>query len=307
VARLAASDEAEATLEEAPTRTAEWWQEWVNVQLDRVWGYCAQARHAEMAELLEEIQPVVAQHGTPAQRHESAQGYVGMKWRQERYAVNTEVLTMCRDGVSAARASGDLRRVAGATFRLGLTLLWHGEFDEAEAEFQEAFALGKRVGDTNGQLLSLTYLTVTCRKRGQILETERYAVQSLDAATDGQRGTYIAMAQANLAWVAWQERNLRETQELGQSALALWQEWDMAYPFQWAAFYPLIGVALAQDCLSEAISYVRALLDPTQQHLPEAMTVVLGEAIEAWERDETQATRAYLERVLTLAQELGYL
>jgi tetratricopeptide (TPR) repeat protein len=279
----------------------------VNVQFDRVWGYYAQARHAEMAELLEEIRPVVAQYGTPAQRHEFTRGYVGMKWRQERYAVSAEVLTMCRDAVSAARASGDLRRLADAAFRLGFTLLWYGEFGEAEDVLQEALALCKRVGDTELQLLSLTYLTVTCRKRGQVPETQRYAAQCLEAATDRQRGAYIAMAQANLAWVAWQDRNLTETRELGQSALTLWQEWDVAYPFQWAALYPLIAVALAEDRLSEVISHARALLDPTQQRLPEAMTALLEEAVEAWERDETEATRACLDRVLTLAQELGYL
>jgi predicted ATPase/class 3 adenylate cyclase len=307
VERLAACDQAETALEEAPTRTTEWWQEWVNVQIDRSWGYYSQARHAEMAELLEKVRPVVAQHGTPVQRHGFAQSYIGMKGRQERYAVNAEVLTICRDAVSAARALGDMRRVANAAFRLGFTLLWNGEFDKAEGALQEALTLGKHVGDTNVQLLSLTYLTVTYRKRGQILETRRHAVQSLDAATDGQRSAYIAMAQANLAWVAWQDRNLTEARELGQSALALWQAWDVAYPFQWAALYPLIGVALAEDRLREAVSHARALLDPTQQHLPETMVAVLGEAIEAWERDEAQATRACLGRVLTLAQELDYL
>jgi tetratricopeptide (TPR) repeat protein len=260
-----------------------------------------------MAQLLEEIQPIVEQHGTPTQRQEFAQGYVGMKWRQERYAVRAEVLAMCRDAVLAARASGDLRRIADATFRLGFTLLWHGEFDEAETAFQETIALGKRVGDTNVQLLSLTYQTVACRKRGQVLETQGYATQSLDAATDGQRAAYIAMAQANLAWVAWQGQNLTETRELAQSALALWREKDAAYPFQWAALFPLIGVALAQDRISAAVSHASALLDPTQQHLPDAMTAALKKATEAWARDKIQVTRACLGRVLTLAQELGYL
>ena len=66
-------------------------------------------------------------------------------------------------------------------------------------------------------------------------------------------------------------------------------------------------MALAQDRISAAISHARAFLDPTQQHLPEATTAALQETTKARARDDIGSARAWLERVLTLAKELGYL
>jgi hypothetical protein len=89
----------------------------------------------------------------------------------------------------------------------------------------------------------------------------------------------------------------------------LWQQLpvDQAiYPFQWTAFWPLIGVALARDLTSEAVDYARALLEPSQQRLPDALSALLEEAIKSWEGGETETAHTYLNQAIELAQELGW-
>jgi hypothetical protein len=68
----------------------------------------------------------------------------------------------------------------------------------------------------------------------------------------------------------------------------------------------LIGVTLAQDLTTEAVDYARALLEPSQQRLPDALTVLIEEAIAYWEGGETEIAHTYLNQAINLALELGW-
>jgi tetratricopeptide (TPR) repeat protein len=156
----------------------------------------------------------------------------------------------------------------------------------------------------------LTYLTILYRKRGQLERARQYASRSLTLATAGQMVEYVGTAQANLAWVAWREGDLAQAEAKGRAALELWRQLPAAHSscaFQWTALWPLVGVALAQDRTAEASACARALLAHTQQRLPDALTAVIGKAIEAGERGESETACASLGQAIELAQELAYL
>jgi len=120
---------------------------------------------------------------------------------------------------------------------------------------------------------------------------------------------YIGTAQANLAWLAWREGDLSRAEAKGQAALASWHQLPAGHAscaFQWTALWPLIGVALAHNRTSAASGYGRALLEATQQRLPDALTEAVKNAVTAWEESESEAARAWLDQAIVLAQELGY-
>ncbi len=81
----------------------------------------------------------------------------------------------------------------------------------------------------------------------------------------------------------------------------------MANPQRWLALWPLLGVALKQDQISEAVDCARTMLDPSQQLLPDQLVVGLENAIGAWNQPDHLAARRHFESILPLAQELGYL
>jgi hypothetical protein len=74
----------------------------------------------------------------------------------------------------------------------------------------------------------------------------------------------------------------------------------------WTALWPLISVAHIQNKVSEAVEYARTLLEPAQQRLPDALTVLLEEAIKSWEGAESETAHTYLNQAIELAQELGW-
>jgi hypothetical protein len=81
----------------------------------------------------------------------------------------------------------------------------------------------------------------------------------------------------------------------------------MSYPFEWAALWPLIAVALVQGQDTEAVEHARALLSPAQMRLPEPLEAVLHDAIAAWEGGDASAARARLNEAVELAQQTGWL
>lgn len=122
-----------------------------------------------------------------------------------------------------------------------------------------------------------------------------------------QRPEYIGMSKANLTWVAWRKGNLPQALEYAQAALELWHSLPIVYPFYAAALWPLIGVTCSQGQFSEAVQYTRDLLAPSQQRLPDALSVILEAAIQAWDAGQPDAACAHLRQAVALAGELGYL
>ena len=221
--------------------------------------------------------------------------------------VTEQTLAYAQAALAASQESSSLSELSFFQFEVGFCHLWRGEFDEAEEHLQAARALSERIGDVTIQSRCLTYLTILYRKRGQVDKVRYYISRTLAAATAAQMPEYIVAAKANLAWIAWREGNLSGAQQNGRDALRWWQQSTLISPLQWTALWPLIAATLAEGKFNDAVEYARALLMPTQQRLPDALTAPLEEAILAWERGSTETVHTHLNQAIELAQEMRYL
>jgi DNA-binding SARP family transcriptional activator len=294
-----------AAAESPPER----WQEWVQIQLERMWLYYWLGQWREMSELAK-IRSSVEQHGTPSQCISFFLCLASMNNRRDRYVVSEETLTFCRIALAIGQETQDAGEIAWARFVLGFSQLWHGDLGEAEKQMQTALALAEQTGDIVHQSRCLTYLAIVYRKSGQLDQTRQSASRGLAAAKAGHMLEYVGTAQANLAWVAWRKGNLAEAEANGQAALELWQQLPASHSscaFQWTALWPLIGVALAQDRADEAAACASVLLASTQQLLPGGLAAVVEKAIKAQEEGDAERARACFGHALALAQEMGYL
>jgi hypothetical protein len=106
--------------------------------------------------------------------------------------------------------------------------------------------------------------------------------------------------------MAWRQGDLAEAQKQAQTALEIGQPLLFFFS-QWASLLPLIDVALAEARDTDAVTYVRLLLSPTQQRLPDALTTILEAVVQAWDAGQPEAARSHLQQAIALAMELGYL
>jgi tetratricopeptide (TPR) repeat protein len=303
-----AFDRAEAALGPEPADSAlAWWQEWVEIQCDRVWHHYWLAQVDEIVELIEKTRPLVEQYGMPLQCSRFFQTLVLMALRRDRYVISEETLADAWAAVEAGKASGDLNETATQEFMMGFCLLWHGNLDEAKEHLQTALALTERTGDVATQTRCLTYLTVVCRKRGQAAQSLQYASQALAVATPAQMPEYIGAAKANMSWAACREAILTLGETYARDARKLWEQSQTVYPFQWLALFPLAFVALEQDSPAEAIDCIRTVLSPDQQRLPDDLTAAAEAAVAAWDQNEPDVAQDRARAVLELAQQSGLL
>ncbi len=305
---FAACESAETALRNTPDDQAEEvWQEWIQVQFDRMWLYHVQARIQEVSDLVEKVQPAVETYGTPVQMATYYVYVFTRNFRCERYVISEETLASAEAALKACQQSGNASLIAQAQFTYAFCKTWHGDLEEGEEQFYAGLQTAERIGDALLQAQCLTYLGIALRRLGQIEETRRVSSQALAKATEVQRPEYIGTATSNLGWVAWRLGHMDECREKSLEALELWRQLPLKYPFSWTALLPLMSVALAKRRVSEAIEYTRLLLLPDQQRLPDVLTATLEAAIHAWDAGQSGSARSHLQQAAASAQEMGYL
>ena len=298
---------AEDTLQrDADHASRAWLQEWVHLQLDKLRLYYRSGAVAELECTVRLARPVIEREGTPEQRGEFLHGLLQMKHRQERFAVSDETLGYARAELEARQSTGTPEDLAVVHFGLGFCLLWHGDLAEAETELRQALELAEHTGYTMARACSLTYLTVLHRKRGEVARVAELLPRCLAVNAQGDMPDYAGMASANQAWLAWKAGNLASAEAHGRAALVSWRGLTY-YPFQWAAFWPLLAVAVARQRWPEAVQHAHALMDPSQQPQPAEMQRTLQQACSAWEAGQPDEAHSHLAGALCQAEEKGYL
>jgi eukaryotic-like serine/threonine-protein kinase len=287
-----------------------WWQEWLPIQMERATlHYCLHQRD-RIESLVAEARPFVEQYGSPAQRAQFFDSLLHMELGRQRWRVTEDTLGYVRALLAAREQVDDPHAMASAVFADGFVWLWYGDLDKAMAQLQAALALVQRVGDISLLARCLTYVTIVHRQRGQVEETRQAAALSLSAAAAAQMPEYMAMARANQAWAAWRDGDLVQARELGRAALDQWSQLPLgrnSAPFLWLALWPLLAVALHDEQLAEALDHGRAMLDPGQQPLPDALRVQLEAAIQAAEEGDPESCRTQFQQAIASAQQTGYL
>jgi hypothetical protein len=305
---LAACHRAEIALGEQPDADDSlWWAEWIEVQVEQVWAHYWLAQWPEMEELVHKVGPVVQERGGAASRARFLMASCLMYLRKYRYAISDEMLANQREALAASQECGGPTTRSESQFELGFLHLWRRELDEAEEYLQVGLELAETGGVSRMRTLSLTYLTVLHRFRGEAGGVLSYAQRAQGAAEAAQMPDYVAAARGNQAWLAWRRGDLPAAEQRAQEAVALWRQSPLVYPFQWLALWPLLGVALARGREDEAWAHVQALLEPKQQRLPDGLNAALEAALQARAEGQAGALRRHLDRAMELAREMGYL
>jgi tetratricopeptide (TPR) repeat protein len=293
-----------------PEPSPDWWHTWIQVLLEVNLVYYWLGQVSESDQLRIKLQPAVEQHGTPGQLAVYFQDIGWIEFRRNRHVATAEMVALVKAALAAQQEAGNQAGIPAAQFGVGFGLLWGGDPQGAMEPLQIALHQAEQTGDVSLQARCLTYLTIALRQCMQMEEARRYAARSLEVAAAAHMPEYIAMAKANQAWLAWRAGDLGPVQELGQAALELWHQLPVGHasaPFQWLARWPLIAVALHQEQLTAAIDHARALFDPGQQRVPDALAASLEQAVQAWDGSAPKVARTLLQQSVTLAQQLRYL
>jgi len=270
----------------------------------------APAQTEASAALQQRLEPLVEQHATPGQQAAFFQRLGQLEFRRQRSVATAAAVAHAQRSFTIYQEAGMQDHLPSAHFMLGFMLLWHDDLAAATTELQTTLRLAEQQGDLSLQARALTYLTIAARRCTQVEESQTLAAQALAVATTAHMPEYIALARANQAWLAWCRRDDTALREHGAAAVALWQQLPVTHasaPFQWTALWPLLAEARQREEIDAAVAYARALLDPHQQQLPDALVAPLTQALQAWDSGVTAEVQRRLHEAVTLAAQHHYL
>jgi ATP/maltotriose-dependent transcriptional regulator MalT len=185
--------------------------------------------------------------------------------------------------------------------------LCRGDLATAERSFRDALRTAEQHAHGLIVVLARTYLAVLLRFRGDV-DGVPAAVDAADAvARESKMMTYVAVAQANRAWVHYRRGEVGQVEPLAREALDSWSSTAAQYPFRWLAAWPLAAVLSARGALPEAVAVLEGVLRPDQQVPPSGMDTEVRAARVALDGGETAAARAHVERALAIARAAGEL
>jgi len=281
---------AEKLLDAITIREHEWWERWIGLKLNVAHFYYMENELTDLETVVDELETVTAVHGTAAQRMDLLRIRQQRRYRVERYALSEETERLARE-IYALDLESDL---VGADFTLGFCLLWRGKLEEAEDHFERGIEVARARGFARVETRCLVYSLVVRRKRNDV-PAARVRLAEIEAF-DELHG-YLGLARANAAWIAYRDGDFELATRRGEEALANWRSEGRTGhgTFEWTARFPLLGVAVARGDLDSAGEHARAMIDPSQQPLPDR----LARALEGGAED-------CFASALELARETGY-
>lgn len=301
-------ESAEERLGPEPTKPVElWWQEKLQIQLDKMFLLYWHGEAARMHELADRYRSAIEQYATPTQYGKFFQLLALSLLTGSHYRPSEECVELAEKAVSQSRGPTHPPDQAHFRFVLGLVNFFRGNFETAMRESLGALQLAERCGDLLVQVRCLVYLSAAYRCLGEVSHAENRANEAKVLATRLNMIEYIAMAEANLSWVAWANGDLTEAKRLANEALQLWHGMEEPYGFDWMALWPLISIAAKQRNDNDAIRYLKALFGPNQHPLPPEVSGAAHEVIAAGEKGNEAQLRNRLTNTLKIANKIGQL
>ena len=301
---LAVNERAVATLGAAPHDGADqrWWQEWTDLQLERVWGFYLAGRIPEVMELVAQAGRVIEQRGTPAQHARLLEATVLADLRRFRYfGLPDETLANAVRQLDMARTSADRRVIARGEGVLGFVHLFRNELSDAEQHLGASLEHAEYVGDMEVALIAMNWLAFVARHRGDVAMARHWAERTVVLSRSMKNLFYQAGGLGSLGWAALHEGDEPRAEACLEESMAITAK--VPSPIQYMAAGPLLALSTKRRDWRAAIGYAQALLHPSQRRLPDEVHRALQDAIDTWNDSADEHAAMLLVRGVDMLRE----
>jgi DNA-binding SARP family transcriptional activator len=290
-------------------RQRPWWHEWIRIQFETYTIYYWLGQIQPGIELLHQLEPIVSQYGTADQQAQFFQCRATITFRRNRHTVSDEIKEDMRQWLAFEQTKqGGM--IPASHFMAGFFYLWDQQFTLAEEHMLMALNLAEQRSDLSLQARCLAYLAILYRQVERLDKVQDVVVRALSTAIAAQMPEYIGMAKANESWIAWRRKEFHKVGESGRAALAAWDQLPSTHaslPYKWTALWPLIALALHEEQIPNAVAYLRMLLAPNQQGLPDSLVSTIELALHSWDQNNHDETSQHLHLAVEIAQQFAYL
>jgi hypothetical protein len=293
-------------LEQITSRDRGWWRTWVEIRLQRAQTACITDLPLWDPAASAELREAVEMYGTRAQKARCHLAIADALFFEGRWAVSPRCVEELRLGVECALQTDSLFLQSFAVGVLGSTLVFAGEYHEAEVRLRQAIDLSERCRDTVGERAATLFLSIAARLQGDVRRAEHLALE-LKALLAGQasQSEFECMALGQLGWVALRRGDLTTARQLSEEAVGLWEHDPSMTQSVWVMSWPAVYCALEMGDCERAFEYAAHMTRTDQQVLAAEMDRRLAGAIDA-HRQGDPAGESRLRDLAIEARGLGY-
>ena len=302
---------AQALLEQWPgDKPSEWWHEWLEVMIERMFMHYWVNQADAMQELAKTIEPHLERYATPIQQSRYYSYLGALNFRLEAYLLSEQTLDLTKKSVDASLISKDLQVISSAKFFLGFSHLWSNQMEECIEVLKESLELAEKTGDIVIKARCLTYLALAHRRLGNGEQTEFYAHKSLDTSSQAKMIEYMGTSTANLAWLAWKNKDLDKLEILGKQAYTYWEkvpETHSSLVFAWTAAFPLAALYWQRGNLPKCMEQFESMVKPGRKRIETDLEQNMVAVLSAYNSSTATMLHEDVLGVLQLAEKYQYL
>lgn len=284
----------------------EWAEEWIRIQLERIWVAYWRGQTDVMEQVLEDVEPVLERWGRPSERSHFHYGRALLGMRSERYHLSDATLAASRAAYEAARRGAGLKELGLVEFGLGFTHLWRFELDPACTFLEQSVRTARQMGDAVLESRALLYRSVAARFAGDVGSALEWAAEAEASVLRSSLEEYVATIRAQRGWAAWRAGDLGTARAESEAALEAWRNMPYQYPLVVLAMLPLMAVESAEGRPVAAAALADAILSPPRARLREPAWSALTRVAESGTEDEAELAER-LRTAIAAAEEVGYL
>lgn len=302
---LSRFNEADETLGTSidPSQESEWRDEWIEIQLERLWALGWAGQFREAARITGELAEPIALYGDIGQRARyELQQFIGLVLREDSQVTN-ETVALGRNALALAKEQRDPRALMIARLWFGYGLFWHAAWEESERNLVEALRVARFIGDIEYEVLALITLTSLWRLRNDPAEAAAICLVALETAQRADMQIYAAVVLANQAWIALRDGRPSEAASLAEEAASIWRR--LPYRVKWLAHWPLLSLAIDESNWQGATEHALVMLSREQYRLPAPMSAALESGLTYFECGNLDSAAASFREARRLAQPLG--
>lgn len=291
--------------EESPEYQADWWDEFIELGLERLWFmYWFFQEESLMRELVDRLEPSVNRYANATQRCKYYRSRALYELsRCHWYQPEEHVVLLADQAVAAARQGATMVDLCFALFGSAFIHLWRDELDTTLSLLLNMIPLAERCGDAERLVMGVNYVALTYRRLRNIEQTQLFAKRTLILATGADMPTYMGMAQGNLAWVALQRGNFALAEESARAGLKLLAP---PIPVSWPVTMPLVAALHNRGETVESVELLEKTLAGLQRFAP-PVEVAIKAVIAANSAQDMEAVRIRIGDVLSAAEQHNYL
>ena len=282
----------------------QWWFEWIEVQLERLWAAYFSGDLASMQRVRDQCREPIERHGNLSQRSRFAKRVLLIAFREECLNISDATMAAAHRSLAISQDLDDPDDLARAHFMVGFCSMWRGDLTTAQEHYPLALELATRTGNAEYRVMTASYTTVMHRKRGDIDAVEEWVGAAEASAKEADMPLYVSIARANRAWLALRKGAHDQVEALTAPIVAAWAKspWQLS----WLAAWPLLAARLEAGSSADLATPLAAMLRPNQQRQGSELGAALARASDHLAASELSEACAVLRAASRLALDQGY-